>query len=891
MHLNFSIEYRTAWGEHISVELLAVRRLSMSAPQSFPLATQDGIVWKGDVYLPARDLETFSYTYVVCRGDKVVRREWDVVPRTFSAKEDLSFHFADYWRDIPSLSHLYSTAYTRIVSHASEEPLRLIYFDKTIVFRVQAPQLTDGQALALVGSQPPLGAWVAERGIRMSRAGLCEWVVSVSADSLYLPFEYKYVIVDEKSGELLAWEEGDNRRSPAYGIDARRVVVIFDRELHVKESAWRTAGVVIPVFSMRSATSQGVGDFGDIRLMADWAAQTGMHMIQLLPINDTVQTRTWRDCYPYNSISIFALHPMYVDLSQLPAIDDTTFMESYEKRRAELNDLPSVDYEAVNELKEDYLHRLYAQVHDSIAKEPSYIEFSNRNAEWLVPYSVFCLLRDTYGTCDFRKWNKLSTYSRLEAEEFAASNVVETGYYVFVQYILDKQLSESVSYARSRGVVLKGDIPIGISKCSVEAWAEPYYFNMNGQAGAPPDAFSKNGQNWGFPTYDWERMSEDGYAWWTRRFRKMSEYFDAYRIDHVLGFFRIWEIPNHCVHALLGHFSPSLPMSIPEIEEYGLQFRTEWTQPYITDAIVADIFGIYSSVVGEHFLRRRDDGKYEIREGFRTQRQVEKEMESWNGDGKEIIREGMYTLISNVLFLADDIHEECYHPRISAMDAYVFESLSEQEQNAFRQLHEHYYYHRHNDFWHEAAMRKLPSLLQSTRMLVCAEDLGMVPSCVGSCLDSLKVLTLEIESMPKTMGSMFADLQDNPYRSVCTIFTHDMPTLRGWWEEDYGRSQRYFNQVLRHEGIAPQTMTGALCKEVVKRHLDSPSMLCLISLQDWLGIDEEVRYSHPADERINIPSNPSHYWRYRMHLYIEQLIADERLSSVINTLVSGSGRR
>ena len=187
-------------------------------------------------------------------------------------------------------------------------------------------------------------------------------------------------------------------------------------------------------------------------------------------------------------------------------------------------------------------------------------------------------------------------------------------------------------------------------------------------------------------------------------------------------------------------------------------------------------------------------------------------------------------------------------------------------------------------------MKKLPALVQCTRMLVCAEDLGMVPSCVKPVLDNLKILSLEIQTMPKIYGQAFARLEDNPYRSVATIFTHDMPTLRGWWQEDYQRSQRYYNQVLQHQGFAPQQITGELCQEVIARHLACPSMLCLISLQDWLSIDEEVRFPDPDAERINIPANPHHYWGYRMHLNIEDLIANKGLSSRIRGMITGSDR-
>lgn len=891
MLLEFSLDYRTDWGENISVMMTSYRRNARPQSQTYVLETHDGEKWTGEVSVTTKDLDYIMYEYAVCRGAEVVRREWNAVPRRVDVKSGVRVMLLDYWRDIPELSHLYSSAYTRCFSHVEECARRLVYFNKTIVFRVMAPQLRHGESLALLGSQPPLGAWMPERCIRMERAGCNEWVMSVSAEGLYLPFEYKYVVVDDKTGALLRWEEGDNRQSPHCNLTPDSVAVVYDRQLHICEDEWKTAGVVIPVFSLRSESSQGVGDFGDLRKLADWAARVGMHVIQLLPVYDTVQTHTWRDCYPYSAISVYAFHPMYTDISSLPQIKDAGFMKKYGKKRAELNALPQVDYEAVCSLKDEYLRRLYEQEGDTALTRDEFKAFYNRNEEWLLPYSVFCLLRDTYGTCDYTVWPKYSVYEREKVEQFARAHKKETLYYAYVQFLLDGQLTSATLHARSLGVFLKGDIPIGISRHSVEAWTEPCYFNMNGQAGAPPDAFSANGQNWGFPTYNWRRMAEDGYSWWVKRLRKMGEYFDAFRIDHVLGFFRIWQIPLHSVHALLGHFSPSLPMSVEEIESYGMTFRKEeWTRPYITDCMVADIFGNGAEYVRYKFLDRRDDGRYDMKKDFATQRQV-KEYFGKKQDKLDVdIREGLYRLISDVLFVEDEDVPGTYHPRIAAMDDYAFQSLSAEEQDAFRRIHEQYYYHRHNEFWYTEAMAKLPALVQSTRMLVCAEDLGMVPACVQPCMERLRMLSLEIQAMPKSPGLMFARLQDNPYRSVSTVFTHDMPTLRGWWEEDYGRAQRFYNQVLGHGGVAPSVMTASLCEEVVAAHLASPSMLCIISWQDWMSIDTALRFPHPEGERINIPSDPHHYWRYRMHISIDKLMREEQLNGKIRSMIAHSGR-
>ena len=175
-------------------------------------------------------------------------------------------------------------------------------------------------------------------------------------------------------------------------------------------------------------------------------------------------------------------------------------------------------------------------------------------------------------------------------------------------------------------------------------------------------------------------------------------------------------------------------------------------------------------------------------------------------------------------------------------------------------------------------------------MLVCAEDLGMVPDCVPWVMDNLRILSLEIQSMPKDSKVRFGHLSENPYRSVCTISTHDMPTLRQWWDEDGERTQDYYASRLYRTDGAPHPLPGWLAKDIVARHLACPSMLCLLSLQDWLAVDERLRLPDADAERINIPANPRHYWRYRMHITIEQLAAATGFNNVVRELVGHSGR-
>ena len=894
MKLHFSIEYMTRWGEELCVELTITDVKGRNKTQVFTFETADGLQWHRDLLITDTSAREFSYCYAVYQSGQKVRSEWNVVPRSFKADATKSFRFPDAWRDVPFSSFLYSSAFSRCVNRHEPDREGLPYFGSTLMLRVAAPQLAEGQALALLGNQPALGEWNPDFAFRMKEVGLYEWSITLSAAGITFPFEYKYVIIDEKTGEFVAWEGGDNRSIGVTAVNKNEVVVITDAPIRVPEDHWKAAGVVIPVFSLRSEGSQGVGDFGDLRALVDWACRVSMQVIQVLPIYDTTIHDSWRDSYPYNSISIYALHPQYIDIRQLPALHDEQKRKRYEEEREALNALPAVDYEAVNKLKRSYVQEVFAQEGDEILATEEFKLFFRQNEHWLLPYAAFSVLRDRYHSGDFSQWPKYAKYKSEEIRKMCSPSSADyrsVACYYYLQYELHRQLLAASSYAREHGVVLKGDIPIGISPQSVEAWVEPYFFNLNSQAGAPPDDFSVNGQNWGFPTYNWDAMLRDGCAWWVRRLAKMAEYFDAYRIDHVLGFFRIWEIPVDAVHGLLGHFAPALPMSVEEIESYGLRFRkTYFTEPCINDWVLDRIFDCRADEVKDTYLTPLGPDWYAMKPEYDTQRKVQAAFAGVTDEAELKLRDGLYALISNVLFVEDPYEEGKYHPRISAQLDYLYQTLSGAEKEAFNRLYNDYYYSRHDEFWYHKAMQKLPILTNATRMLVCAEDLGMVPHCVPWVMNDLRILSLEIQAMPKKTGCRFGRLEENPYRSVATIFTHDMPTLRGWWKEDAARRQQYFNEILQKDGRAPQDIPGWLCEEVVARHLFSPSMLCLVSWQDWLSIDETLRYPHIEEERINVPSNPCNYWRYRMHLTLEQLMQSDGLNNRITELIRRSGR-
>ena len=889
MTVSFNIEYRTSWGEEV--------RIAGLLPESIPMHTTDGIYWTADVELEVpKEGMTINYSYQIEQNQIIIRKEWDSFPRRLflSGNSKKKYQIKDCWKNIPEQLYYYSSAFTEaLLAHPDRAEIPPCH-RKGLVIKAYAPRINKDYCLAICGNQKALGNWDPDKAIPMSDANFPEWQIELDASKLKFPLEYKFILYHKEEKKADCWENNPNRYLADPELKTNETLVISDRYAYFDIPVWKGAGIAIPVFSLKSENSFGVGDFGDLKRMIDWAVSTQQKVIQILPINDTTMTHAWTDSYPYNSISIYAFHPMYADIKQMGTLKDKSAAAKFNKKQKELNGLPAMDYEAVNQTKWEYFRLIFKQEGEKVLASGEFGEFFNANKEWLQPYAVFSYLRDAFQTPNFREWPRHSVYNAQDIEKMCRPESVDYPHialYYYIQFHLHLQLVAATKYAREHGVVLKGDIPIGISRNSVEAWTEPYYFNLNGQAGAPPDDFSVNGQNWGFPTYNWDVMEKDGYRWWMKRFQKMSEYFDAYRIDHILGFFRIWEIPMHAVHGLLGQFIPSIPMSREEIESYGLPFRKEYLIPYIHESFLGQVFGPHTDYVKQTFLLPAEaPGIYHMKPEFATQREVESFFAGKNDENSLWIRDGLYTLISDVLFVPDTKEKDKYHPRIGIQRDFIFRSLNELEQNAFNKLYDQYYYHRHNDFWRQQAMKKLPQLTQSTRMLVCGEDLGMIPDCVSSVMNDLRILSLEIQRMPKNPMYEFGYLNEYPYRSVCTISTHDMSTLRGWWEEDYLQTQRYYNTMLGHYGTAPTVATPELCEEVVRNHLKGNSILCILSLQDWLSIDGKWRNPNVQEERINVPSNPRNYWRYRMHLTLEQLMKAEELNDKIRELIKYTGR-
>ncbi len=899
MNLDFNIDYKTVFGEDLILNVAEKTATNETEYTPYRMSTVDGLHWHFRLSLPAMELSTqFSYYYSVECDGRIIRQEWTTIAHLLdlTASRAKQYTLYDHWMQIPEDSYLYSSAFTNCLNQNNSQPLQVSSFDKTVRIIVRAPQLKPHQYLVLSGDKDILGVWQTSKALPMTQHQYNEWVVDVDASTLTgesIEVKFAAISYNDKDKQPM-WESCFNRTIDVPKINNGEVVVYHLDQAFMPMGNTKVAGTLVPVFSLRTKGSFGVGDFGDLKSMIDFIYATSQRVLQLLPINDTTATGTSADSYPYSCISVFALHPQYCDFRQLPKLKDVKQQQYFDKLQKELNAQPQVDYVAVNKHKTELLHLIFEQEGKHTMATEAYKKFFKKSERWLVPYAQFCYLRDQYQTTDTTQWKNNHTWNEDNRKALSTPSskaYKEVAYFYYVQYILYTQMKSAHTYAQSKHIILKGDVPIGVSRHGCDVWVEPKYFNMNGQAGAPPDDFSINGQNWGFPTYNWDEMIKDGCAWWERRFRNMAEFFDAYRIDHVLGFFRIWEIPINCVHGLCGQFSPSLGMSRNEIASYGLNFQEDlFTKPFVRDWVLNRVFGEHKEEVIAKYLNHIHDDVFELNEKYNTERKIEAAFEGKNSEKDTWIRNGLYALASDVLFVRDKKNPRLFHPRITAQFNFIYESLWDVDKAAFNRLYNEYYYRRNNQYWYHEAMKKLPKLVQATRMLVCAEDLGMVPDCVAWVMNELRILSLEIQSMPKDPKVTFGYLPNNPYRSVATISSHDMPTLRQWWDENYERTQFYYNSALRKEGPAPHPLPGWLARDIIWQHLTSPSMLCILSIQDWLAIDERLRLANANAERINIPSNPKHYWRYRMHLNIEDMIADKSLVSNILELNTQSGR-
>ncbi len=764
----------------------------------------------------------------------------------------------------------------------------------TRLLMVRCPYLPKGYTVAIVGETKELGRWNPKKSLPFTRTSddLC----TIAIDELQLAdnVQFKLILYKASSNKTI-WEEGDNRHF--HSSDG--AVLEFRGTFPLP----RAAGVAIPVFSLITERSLGIGDFGDLEKFIEWSASCGLKVVQLLPLNDTTSTRTYKDSYPYNAISAIALHPLYLSINKMGNLKDAELSHVMADNQQRLNRFDEVDYEGVDDIKWQFFRAIYEQDGKKTIRSNAFVAFFEDNREWLVPYSVFCYLRDANHTensngANFHIWSELSEYKAAEVANMCTvdgEHYCEIMFHAFLQFHLHTQLLGARDIAHKNGVSLKGDIPIGVSPLSVEAWSNPELFNTSLQAGAPPDAFATEGQNWGFPTYNWAKMKEDGYSWWQKRFQKMAQYFDLYRIDHILGFFRIWSIQPQFTSAIMGQFNPAKPFSQKELIKSLPNFSVErFIDLYITFDSVKLHLGRYANFYAPYLDKRAVQGVklYEFKEEFNTQRKIADFFATQEqSEANTELCAGLCALHSELLFVPDIHNPQAFHPRIAAQYTTSYQLLNQEQKDSYNRLYNDFFYTRHNDLWAATGRERLSTITRSTSMLCCGEDLGMIPDCVAPVMRELGILSLEVERMPKGVGAEFARVEDNPYLSVDTISTHDMSPLRLWWEELSNESMaNYFYNTMHFSGNTPDSLSAARCRDIVEKHFASGSMLVILAWQDLLAIDGKMRHENPGREQINIPSNPNHAWQYRTHLSVRKMKMAEPFTRLLNRIVENADR-
>lgn len=873
MKLNFIIEYFTNYGENVEIVF--------SHADSYEVYPMNYDI-NGKWHFSLENSQLFSNYYYQIVSSGRVNKEWGfrTIPVFKKSKEIIIY---DEWNkaNFPE-NYLGSKLFQK--ENALQKVKQALTF--THQLKIKAPLFDENQTLCVLGNVVSLGAWQYDQAIIMNEVEKGVFEANINIKESTQSIEYKYGVYDLVNKKVAFLEGGNNR---ILNSNLSKDIIIIKNDVYFKyhnHQLPKIKGIAVPVFSLNSKNGLGIGEFTDLKNLGDWASKVGLNLIQILPINDTLANLKWTDSYPYAAISVYALNPVYINIQSLPYALDKKLTKQIIDAHKVLNNQHLVDLEKVIEIKFSLLRDIFECHKISIFKDQNFLNFIKTNESWLKPYAAFCALRDENKTVDFSKWKTLATYNEKKVNAFFESKSKyydAVNFYAFIQYHLDQQLLESIDYLHSLNIKLKGDLPIGIYRHSVEAWKEPELFGMDFQAGAPPDDFAVLGQNWEFPTYNWARMKADNYTWWKNRFKALEKYFDAMRIDHILGFFRIWRMEAKHTQGIMGYFYPAVPVTLAEFESRGIPFYEEaFCEPFITKDIINEVFGYDALEAYDNYFDEKY-GKISFKEKYNTQRKIEQQL---NGKIDNQIKDKLLYLASNVLFLKEERDgETVYHPRFNLKNTHTYRYLSQPIQHKLDVLYVDYLFKRQEALWHTSAMEKLPALLQSTKMLICGEDLGFVPKCVPSVMDELAILSLQVQRMPNT-DIAFHNPYIAPYLSVVTPATHDTSTIRQWWEEDHAFTKKYFYEQLGGQGICPYSIEPHIMYNIIKQHMDSPAMFSVIPIQEFLFLNSETTHINKDDERINIPAIFPHYWRYRMQVKLEDLLKNEALNETIKNLTA-----
>lgn len=635
----------------------------------------------------------------------------------------------------------------------------------------------------------------------------------------------------------------------------------------------KLTGVVIPVFSLRSEKSCGTGEFADLPLLGEWCKQTNLELIQILPVNDTGFQES-----PYSALSAFALHPLFIRLEDIPesknyykVIDDLRKGQEPHKR---------VNFAEVLSGKLEILQKIYDDNRKSIEKDTKISQWMSDNP-WVKNYAIFSTMRRKNLMASWKEWKTFKNPKPSDLNKLWEKHLSENFFHVWVQYHLEKQLKKAAKSLDSMGVSLKGDIPILMNEDSCDVWADRKFFNLTLSAGAPPDMFSTEGQNWGFPVYHWENLKKDDYSWWRMRLKQAAKFYHAYRIDHVLGFFRIWNIPFHMISGRMGYFNPSAYINKEDLYSIGFdEGRITWlSRPHVFEQELKEQLGAEADlIINTCFDRIDNENLFLFKENYTSEKNL------FNSNLSDKAKSVLAEMLKNVTLIPVD--NKNFSLSWSYGNTRGYQSLNNWEKGKIAELSARCGAEAEK-IWEKNALNLLSFMKETTNMLVCAEDLGAVPDCVPSVLQKLGILGLKVVRWAREWnkdGDPYTNINEYPELSVCTPAVHDSTTLRQWWYEE--KEKNALAAGLNLEAIPYEYPTEEAVRVFLEALLKSRSAICMVQLQDLFALDHQICDTDINFERINIPGTVQDInWSYRMGLTMEQLLTEEKLKENISTLV------
>ena len=654
----------------------------------------------------------------------------------------------------------------------------------------------------------------------------------------------------------------------------------------------RKSGIVIPLGALRTSQSCGVGEYPDLVVLGDVCSLCGLSFIQLLPVNDTGFQSS-----PYSALSAFALHPLYLRLGDLP--EAQVFRAEMEALSARFEGERRFPYPDILSAKLALLRRVFDASAPAIRKDPGLEAWIGANP-WVRDYAVFLGLKEEHGGKSWKDWPAHRDPEAPEVQALWEDPSRRDGhlFHAWVQMRCGEQFLSASRALADRGIALKGDLPILMNDDSADVWAHRAWFRTDRIAGAPPDMFSELGQNWGFPVYDWEALAREGYSFWTGRLRQAAKYYGAYRIDHVLGFFRIWALPEREESGYMGAFDPSRPILRAELAAAAFSDdRIRWlSEPHIRETALAEAAGRDAAAGdvpdsgGAAGLAARAAETFLDRIGseplFLFKRTVRGE--------KDIRAARLPASVEGFLLSAwrdrvlIPLGPDAFAPAWRHYAASAWTTLSEAERSKLSGMIRTKAAESELD-WEEHGRRLLSILKSAVDMLPCAEDLGAVPPCVPKVLAELGILGLRIPRWTRLWdepGQPYIEPEAYPRLTVCAPSVHDTSTLRDWWEHEAEPSDRR----AAYGDSPPESWSPEVGLRVLARFAGGASTLLVVQLQDLLDLGPAYASGDSRSDRINVPGTiAATNWIWRMPVTLEDLAADREWTGKVKRALFRAG--